>query len=869
MHQPRPYGLHTIGQKLTSNDQAFIHSTAKRFSNLKEVSELENMRMVYDLPDGGYIVVQDMGGNFRIVAHKPKNHEFIIRDGLATDYIPMLYSGVVLNATPFSSDGTPIKLTEVTRRRLVDYDPNKPKPEKTLELHRFRIEYDFKFQYFKPALTGVRTFTQYHKLRATWYSGAMSEVVQVVAGYGRLDFGELPDDKFERKSMLLPKKVHDEVRKHVIGQRLPAYDGITDMNGQHKYDYRHGICNAVSFDTAGKPWLLRISPAGVYAMPLPIIPATTAPAFLDYLYEVDDHELIHVVERFGGLPSGENFLTGDDFQAWYRAGAIIKICDTTEFYKHSAFYMACGWAFNSQGTEAFNTCWSGGGTSMRYAHGFKMRLRLGSAKNNGWVADNKDLPIEDLSILARFMARVDIALNGNNHRERAIRYKIVNTPAAKLLPIARAEQVDINYWENLIADPIAIHSGNVSEVSKGNLYWGSSNPLSFGYLKFPEFTGQGCESFDMSMPEYKGVSARCDTVVFGCYVNDQLTVIKYFLDERTFHNDKESDFEDVMIIGDWEETETSGSSGLLGYLYTTNFDDRREASDTVKFTQVSGRDLGYGNPAYSTPPLLYMWGSLSRHRYYSYLTKVTFTYGDNMSVAVCVPTLTRDSMLHAYSERTESKSYREEMQRRSVVDPTTYDIWTYDPIFHYMGSNDRARGAPRPKTGDYAYAVYDYHTNYRPTKYSWFSDSGNWHQVPDGSYKDESSTVTPYTIRGSDHNANGVVVGGEAPLLETYIKTDNTNSETKGRVSVAIQVRGSGEINKNIPSAFYYDFSPADAGGSLVYFYRDATWITCGTQKYSNVSETKDLEGRQRAHYGNTSLADHKSAHCFIGVINE
>lgn len=865
MHQPRPYGLHTIGQKLTSNDQAFIHATAKRFSNLKEVSELESMRMVYDLPDGGYVVVQDMGGNFRIVAHKPKDHEFIIRDGLATDYIPMLYSGVVLNATPFSSDGTPIKLTEVTRRRLVDYDPNKPKPEKILELHRFRIEYDFKFQYFKPALTGARTFTQYHKLRATWYSGAMSEVVQVVAGYGRLDFEELPDGKFERKSMLLPKKVHDEVRKHVIGQRLPAYDGVTDTNGQHKYDYRHAICNAVSFDTAGKPWLLRINPAGVYAMPLPIIPATTAPAFLDYLYEVDDHELIHVVERFGGLPSGENFLTGDDFQAWYRAGAIIKICDTSEFYRHSAFYMACGWAFNSQGTEAFNTCWSGGGTSMRYAHGFKMRLKLGSAKNNGWVADNKDLPIEDLSILARFMARVDIELNGNNHRERAIRYKIVNTPAKELLPIARAAQVDINYWENLIADPIAIHSGNVSEVSKGNLYWGSPNPLSFGALKFPEFTGQGCESFDMSMPEYEGNPVRCDTVVFGCYINDQLTVIKYFLDERIFTQVEESDFERIMIIGDWKKVETGKTSGIEGYLYTSDFDDRSESSDSETTTKIQGRDLGYGNPAYSTPPLLFVWGSLGRARYYSFKTEVETISGTHRGIATCVPNLTRDCILYAYTESADSKYNSEKMERRSVADPQSYPIWTYDPIFHWIGLNKEAKGEPVPKEGEYAYAVWkDPVFN----EYSWFAASGNWFDV--SGYKDVSSPVARYTRRGEDHPAGGVVIGGEAPQLDVYQWNKTEYGINKGRVDISITVKGAGNIHKKVPSAFYYDFSPADGGGgSLVYFYRDATWITAGTQRYSSVSETKGQDEKQRAYYGNTSLADHKSTHCFIGVINE
>ena len=71
MHQPRPYGLHAIGKPLTEKDEAFIASIAKRITNLKELSRVDSLKMVYDLPDGGYAIVQDMGGNFRVISHKP------------------------------------------------------------------------------------------------------------------------------------------------------------------------------------------------------------------------------------------------------------------------------------------------------------------------------------------------------------------------------------------------------------------------------------------------------------------------------------------------------------------------------------------------------------------------------------------------------------------------------------------------------------------------------------------------------------------------------------------------------------------------------------------------------------------------------
>jgi hypothetical protein len=863
MHQGRPYGLHVIGGKLTDRDEAFVSVTAKRFSNLKDLASIDSSRMVYDLPDGGYVVIQDMGGNFRVIAHKTSEIALIALDGMATDYIPMLYSGVILNATPFESDGVPIRLTETTRRRLVDYSGSEALPPKEVELHRFRIKYDDKFKYFEPQYKGIRTFTQYHKLRATWYSGAMSEVVQIIGGYGTQDNETLPDELLERKTLKLPLDVTKSIRAYIANQRLPAYTGIPEFEGKYKYDYLHSLSNGVSFDDAGKPWLLRINAAGVYAMPLPVIPATTAPAFREYMIEVGDDEILHVLNRFGGLPSGEIFPTGDDFQAWYRAGAIIKVCGTTDFYQHYAFYAACGWSFNSQGTEGFNTCWSGGGESMRYAHGFKMRLRLGAATDNGWTLNARRIEGEDAITLNNYIVFLFNQLAGNGARELAIRYKVMRTSINELLTHAEAKR-DINFWENLISKPIAIHNGTVSEVSKGNLYWGSPNPLSFGALKFPELTGQGCESFDMSMPEYKGLSERCDTVVFGCYVNDQLTVIKYFLDERRFQKSVESSFEKVMIVGQWEETKTNATSGLMGYLYTTAFDDRREASDSTTYTKLTGKDLGYGNPAYSTPSLLYMWGGLSRARYYSFRTEVATVTGDSLSVAVCVPTFTRDSMLYAYSETNYSKSYSDKMERRSVTDPTTYEIWTYDPIFHWIGNGSEAIGEPTPTVGDYVYTVYG---SYIVNEYSWFADSGNWYGVSKGSYKDETGRLSKYTDRNSTHPANGVTVGGEAPRLDTYSNTNNAYNNQIGRVDVSITIKGAGNIHKNIPSAFYYDFSPVESGGSLVYFYRDATWITSGTQRYTNIDEKKD--NGLRAYWGSTKLVDHKSAHCFIGVINE
>lgn len=863
MHQGKPYGLHVIGGKLTDRDEAFVSVTAKRFSNLKDLSSIDNSRMVYDLPDGGYVVIQDMGGNFRIIAHKTSEVALIAIDGMTTDYIPMMYSGVVLNPIPFETDGVDLRLTETTRRRLINYSGSDPLPPKELALHRFRIEYADKFKYFEPQYKGIKTFTQYHKLRATWYSGAMSEVVQIIGGYGRQDSDDLPDKDIERKRLKLPLHVSKQVRAYIANQRLPAYSGFPDFEGKYQYEYSHRLTHAVSFDNLGNPWLLQIDARGIYAMPLPMVPATTAPAFLSYLREVNDDELIKVVERFGGMPSGELFPVDDDFQAWYRAGVIIKVCDTSEFYKHSPFYLACGWSFNSEGTEGFNTGWSFNDAGMRYAYGFKARLRLGAAADNGWTFNAKHIEdLEDAALLNTYISKLFRDIVGNGHRERAIRYKVMRTPTPTLMAHARAGNIDVNYWENLISKPIALHEGSISQVSSGPMYWNNPDPLSFGMLKFPEFTGKGCESFDMTMPNYKGKPVQCDTVVWGCYVDDQLTVIKYFYDERTFTQVEESNFEKVMIIGDWEKTTTGKLSGIAGHLYTSDFDDRSESSESVSTTKIQGRDLGYGNPEFKTPPILYMWGRLSRARYYSFKTEVETILGDYRSMATCVPSLTRDCMIYAYTESADSKFNSEKMEKRGVEDPQSYPVWTYDPLFHWIGSEDIARGEPRPTEGERAYAVSV------PPKYveeSWFSDSGNWFGV--NGYKDVSSPVAEYTRRGSNHNADGVIIGGESPMLNTYAWDKTEYGISKGYVSVSITVKGTDYIHKNTPDIFYYDFSPMESGRSVTYFYKDATWITFGQQRYASTSEKKD--NGLRAYWGSSKLVDHQSAHCFIGVINE
>lgn len=865
MHQPRPYGRFAHEAELSAEDAARVERLARSLTNFKHASQLDSLKRVAELSDGRMAVATDMGGVFRIVVLERHEVEGQDTDGLATTNIPMLYSGVITKAQVREGEGVGIKLTEQARRRLAGYT-GESMPPKDVALERFRIEYEPRFRYFEPSIKGIYTFTQYVAQRPTWYSGAMAEVMQIVGGFGRMDMENLPEKDIERATMVLPERFMRRIRLDLLNMRLPGYTGLPDREGQFKCDYKHALCNGVAFDSDGAPWLLQVSRKGVYAMPLPVIPATTTPAFREYVEEVGDDELLMIVDRFGGVPTGETMpLSEQDFEAWRRAGVIIKVCDTADFYDFEPYYAACGWSFNSRGTEGFNTCWEYGSNGLMQGYAYKMKLSLGPAENRGmkkldWEFEDR----QQAERMDRYLSSIYQALPRNSARSDAIKYKLRRHSVHQIL--ARASDAggpDVEYWDRLEMDPIASHSGNVNRVASGPIYHGLwMYPQSQGRLKFPELTGEGCESFVMVSPDYRGPAVRCDTIVFGAYVDDALKVIKYFTDEREFFRDEESTFEDIMIVGQWEKTVTTGATGLMGKFYTTDFDDRAEAPPVTTHTNVVGTDLGYGNPAYHTPGVLFRVGSVSRSRYYKHVTTVRRTEGFGLDAAVCVPLFERDCILYAYRESTTGRYESEQHTRGAVADPNSYQLWCHDSIFHYLGSTNNGNlGHPPSRDG---VPVYVDTLVYTPTESSDFADEGEWLGLPPGGFLDVTAICGPYTSRSSGtHHAGGVTIGGEAPGFEPYFSETTYPGDSSGRVSVSYAVAGAANVHRNEPHSWYFSFSPVDD----FYFYRDATRITFGEAEYASVYET-DPSGLRRR-WGHTELATHKAAHHFIGVINE
>lgn len=842
MHQPRPFGLHVENGELTKDDLSFINHQALRLTNLKDLSGVDSLKMVYDLPDGGVAILQDAGGIFKVIADKQRQ-----KDSDAHHYsasIPMLLSGVITNAWVKEDEPTGVKITQTCRRRLNGYEDTKLPPQELL-LHRLTIG--------NTSPLTDQFISQYVSSYPTWYSGAMAEVVQIIAGYGRGDVENLPDKPYEKNDLNIPLDVTDRIAEEIHNSHTYCYDGVVRIDGKIIYRFGFNVTHGVAFDDDNKPWLIKFNSLGVWAMPLPLITGTTTSAFYDYIEEMGDDEILAILDKFGGMPSGEDFPEGDAFQAWYRAGVIIKVCDTADFYHHIGYATGIGWSFNLRGSEAYNTCYNYDdktGIGIGYTYKAKLNFKKISTPNKGGASDNKLINDYINRLLG---ALVDLP----RYMALSIGFKIRYATWAELSQRVynSIDESEINYWHNLTVKPIAAHTGNVVRVYQGYLYHHAK--LKFQpQFKFPEPMLAGCVSHDflpISGFPYGGKPPNCDTIMFAYYIGDDLKTIKYFVDWGSYTKQTDSDFEPYMYVGSWQKHEYIGATGVQGYFYGSDIDDREEVSPTETLTTVVGKDQGYDKkPMFSYHHFFGMTGSMWRNRYYTHLTTTTSNTGNQISLAVCVPYLTRNMALFAKTKTISNQRKTVNYSLGSVKDPNTYTYWTYDSVsaWHSMYISS-PKGSPYPVNGN---PVWVELYNYSPSEANEWADNGDW---VGGLPADYTWLIHP---KSNEWLHGG---GGGAPNIKPYYASSDFGSVSTGRVVLS----GSEQplvCHNRIPDSWYYVASPSDFGD---FFYKDATKICFGESEYINTSELNEYN--QRAHQGYTKLADHNGAHFFIGVINE
>lgn len=857
MHQPRPHGQFGAASE---EDAAAAELLARRLSNFKTVSGLSSLKLARTLPSGAMAIAIDAGGVQRVIIQQPEQvkPQVFVSDGLAKNFVPMFFSGMVTSGRVRHGQPASLRITKMTRRRLSGYK-HMNVPE-YIKLMRFVVEIPQQLKEFEPKF-GSENFvtTQYASCRPTWWSGAMAQLVQVVGGYGIQERDKLPDDPIELARMEVPARIKPLIDEELNNTRLPGYTGFPPKDGRLQFDYKFNRTHGVGFDSSNRPWLLRVSPAGVYAMPLPLIPATTTGAFKAYVQEQGDDELQWVIDRFGGLPSGEGFPKDSrDFEAWRRAGVIIKVCGPGDFYNHFMYSTALGWSFNERGTEGVNTCYTvDDGTGITYGLAFKLSLRLQPARDDGKLPDKFHLAdSQEQHVLNAYLSGLYSRLGGENHENLAIKYKLRRVEVSELLERARSTmgrpnvmQAELEYWANLEMEPIAGHSGSITQFARGALPWRIPE------FKYPEPFMEGCISFEsMDRPRGGASLPRCDTIVTAYYTGNTLKVLKYFKDDRKYMRAVESNYEACMTVGSWEKVETRGQTGLMGNLYSTDFDDRDTVSDTEVRTNIVGVDRGFDHtPYFSFDAFFWKPGTLWRNRYFTHETTTEETASRRFSMAMCMPWFDRNAVLYAQRESHAGKRHGKSLRLYSIADPTSYRYWTYDFIWHWAGgvSGPQAAVPVYPKDSNPVWVVQE---NYNPGPCSDFADYGSWIALP----ADYTWLIHPEA--GVYHFAGG----GGPPKIKEYGTSSQEPSSSKALLQW--QTLEQPITVHDQPDPWYWAPSPDDFGNV---FYRDAIKVVAGYTEYASVSEKNVRRPGERFFQGWCRIADNKSAHHFIGVINE
>ena len=232
-------------------------------------------------------------------------------------------------------------------------------------------ELDFKWQDVTRLLATVRW------PKPSMYSGAMKRLVQAMYGMGTVQ--RVAGDENSEEAAVVDFPV-----ENTYGYAWLSTDGI------HKVGETH--------------WLIRISKTeGVLAIPLPLFECTTNDAFINAIAEIGDLDTFAVLNEFGGLPTGDNFPTGEELEIAVEGEAVLRLLSSSDvgaFFVFSGsllggnaivkngYFANCGWAFSNTGEakEAHNTCW------------WYSRPDISQADwwDGGWYFDgNMDAPAED------------------------------------------------------------------------------------------------------------------------------------------------------------------------------------------------------------------------------------------------------------------------------------------------------------------------------------------------------------------------------------------------------------------------------------------------------------------------------------------
>lgn len=522
-----------------------------------------------------------------------------------------------------------------------------------------------------PRYGGIVARPQFDGIKPTMYTGRMKKVVQAILG-----LGFLPADGPYDYSVTLKEDDDDQIRE------LSPYDEEVKSTGYvMHYDFHWFRSHGIAKDTSGDPWLVEISATkGVVAMRLPLIPYSDTKQFLKKVQKNNDLALLACIEEFGGVPSGEGFPSGGNFDAMLRAGQILRLVEPeglASFYELSAFSTACGWAFNDSGTEAHNTGYKDG-PSNQYAEHHQVICKIGETKPEIGHAAMKELKervkhLRDDYTFYSYNAALSKLLYMDEH-ELAKQYRVYDILGAKEF----MRQLDA-----LVVIPPVEFTGSASRAGRGNLSGVGTVAgwqMKFWHPFWPD-DERAIISHDFNGP----TNVSCDTTVFVFFAGDQLKYVKMFKSlKKKDGSEYDSNLNACMYEGSWkEEWKTDGGQVMVGY-YTSDQDGRREFDDYNKTHEVEC--VFKGSAGINCVDYFGSWSDNGTGRgdnkWVSYRRDYTKTIGSQtmLSAVVCLPAYMRECFYYAERESQTGVIEEETHQYVSTVDPWAYHYRTFHSV---------------------------------------------------------------------------------------------------------------------------------------------------------------------------------------------
>ena len=476
------------------------------------------------------------------------------------------------------------------------------------------------FTEWQPKPTDQRLFTQYVAPRASQWSGTMKKVVQVLMGLGRIDPAKMRDPKDPGKD---DSAYLQDVRS----------EGV-----QIRYDYKFSRTHGIHRGADGTLWLVEISISrGVIAMRLPIFPGSDTAGFKARAVARGDTAMEAALDDLGCLPIGAGFPASPAAFARAKArGDILELLPASslsEFYANSGYSSACGWSFNSRGSEAHN---------VGYRYTDKTRLQQGV-----WYQINIGIgPVRENREPGE-----PIAVGSAN---------LIKQHDSYIRPTLDKGFCPFKYYEPLL---FGLMNHNAQPLPPPNLNPGGPSAA-------PEDT--------------------IDVPVFVGFVGDELKVARLFGGKTDGPSDPvETDITpgECLYDGFWTTTTYTGGKTVPWAMYSNDFDRRRVLHPVVKYETYQSQGMPH-DPLY--------WGDYTDNPNFCYVQrrkpfKTTYTTetrgAESLKSVLIVPGYLRDGYYFA-----EGRSYQTGHYGQKVV---SYE-YLIDPNVAYGYRNLVSWNAWRP-----------------------------------------------------------------------------------------------------------------------------------------------------------------------------